>query len=110
MKQLSGSLLFILLYFTSCQMIQSNRSKAEQTAVSFCEAFYNFDYTVAGKLATATSLPYIRFFASNITQEQLDKAKERGPVTVTIVGSHADDETSATVICQIEEPIGRAHV
>lgn len=64
-----SSLLFICL---SCQQ-QTPKTQIEQTAIDFCEAFYNFNYPVAQELSTPSSLSYLSFLASNVRQVHLNQ-------------------------------------
>ena len=87
----------------SCQQ-QTPKSQIEQTAVDFCEAFYNFNYPVAEEWSTPSSLSYLSFLASNIQQNHLDQLKTQGAAKASIITSSeiTPDSEMATVICQIK--------
>ena len=70
------TLIYSVLIFTclSCQQ-QTPQTQIEQTAIDFCEAFYNFNYPVAEEWSTPSSLSYLSFLASNIQQNHLDQLK-----------------------------------
>ena len=87
----------------SCQQ-QTPKSQIEQTAVDFCEAFYNFNYPVAEEWSTPSSLSYLSFLASNIQQNHLDQLKTQGAAKASIITASEipPDSEMATVICQIK--------
>ena len=92
-----SSLLFICL---SCQQ-QTPKTQIEQTAIDFCEAFYNFNYPV--ELSTPSSLSYLSFWASNVRQVHLNQLKTQGAAKATVISSEIDANTErATVVCQIK--------
>ncbi|KAA3862041.1 hypothetical protein F3F80_21200, partial [Bacteroides ovatus] len=61
------TLIYSVLIFTclSCQQ-QTPQTQIEQTAIDFCEAFYNFNYPVAKEWSTPSSQSYLSFLASNV--------------------------------------------
>lgn len=94
-----SSLLFICL---SCQQ-QTPKTQIEQTAIDFCEAFYNFNYPVAQELSTPSSLSYLSFLASNVRQVHLNQLKTQEAAKATVISSEIDANTErATVVCQIK--------
>lgn len=93
---------FLLFTCLSCQQ-QTPQNQIEQTAIDFCEAFYNFNYPVAKEWSTPSSLPYFSFLASNVKQTHLDQLKAQGAAKVSIVSSEIDANSErATVVCQIK--------
>ena len=99
------TLIYSVLIFTclSCQQ-QTPQTQIEQTAIDFCEAFYNFNYPVAEEWSTPSSLSYLSFLASNIQQNHLDQLKTQGAAKASIITSSeiTPDSEMATVICQIK--------
>lgn len=98
---------FILLSFvltaSSCQQRTSQTQQIEQTAINFCEAFYNFNYPAAKELSTPSSLSYLSFLASNVRQVHLEELKSRGAANVSVISSKIDpNQERATVVCQIK--------
>ena len=86
----------------SCQQ-QTPKSQIEQTAVDFCEAFYNFNYPVAEEWSTPSSLSYLSFLASNIQQKHIEQLKAQGTAKVSVVSSEIDANSErATVVCEIK--------
>ncbi len=79
------TLIYSVLIFTclSCQQ-QTPQTQIEQTAIDFCEAFYNFNYTVAKEWSTPSSQSYLSFLASNVGQTHLEQLKTRGAAKVSV--------------------------
>lgn len=107
------TLIYSVLIFTclSCQQ-QTPQTQIEQTAIDFCEAFYNFNYTVAKEWSTPSSQSYLSFLASNVGQTHLEQLKTRGAAKVSVISSEIDANLEeASVVCQIKNafvihPIG----
>lgn len=98
------TLIYSVLIFTclSCQQ-QTPQTQIEQTAIDFCEAFYNFNYPGAKTWSTPSSLSYLSFLASNVRQTHLDLLKTRGAAKVSVISSKIDaNSEEATVVCQIK--------
>lgn len=78
----------------------------EQTALDFCEAFYNFNYPAAIKWSTPSSQSYLSFLASNIQQIHLDQLKKQGSAEASIIKSEIDfNSEKATVVCLIKNAL-----
>lgn len=98
------TLIYSVLIFTclSCQQ-QTPQTQIEQTAIDFCEAFYNFNYPAAKTWCTPSSLSYLSFLASNVRQTHLNQLKTQGAAKVSVISSEIDaDSEEATVVCQIK--------
>ena len=98
------TLIYSVLIFTclSCQQ-QTPQTQIEQTAIDFCEAFYNFNYPVAKEWSTPSSQSYLSFLASNVRQTHLDLLKTRGAAKVSVISSEIDaNSEKATVVYQIK--------
>lgn len=94
----SISLLFLVL--TSCG--STPEKEVEAITKDFAESFYNMDYENALKLSTSQSALVISFFASNITQEYIDRLKQVGSANVEIINAEMGEYgTTATVRCKI---------
>lgn len=103
MKILRIFYLSALISLAACQEHKQPQSEAVLNAVAFCEAFYDLDYATAKELATPASLPYIRFMATNTTQEHIDKVRAKGPVAVGILDMQVDEEAGdAIVVCSVK--------
>ena len=106
MNKLHIHILSISIFSFICLSCQQHtpKSQIEQTAVDFCEAFYNFNYPVAEEWSTPSSLSYLSFLASNIQQNHLDQLKTQGAAKASIITSSeiTPDSEMATVICQIK--------
>ena len=97
------TLIYSVLIFTclSCQQ-QTPPTHIEQTAIDFCEAFYNFNYPVAKEWSTPSSQSYLSFLASNVGQPHLEQLKTRGAAKVSVISSEIDANLEeASVVCQI---------
>lgn len=98
------TLIYSVLIFTclSCQQ-QTPQTQIEQTAIDFCEAFYNFNYPVAKEWSTPSSQSYLSFLASNVGQTHLEQLKTRGAAKVSVISSEIDANLEeASVVCQIK--------
>lgn len=105
MKKLRILSLFIILGLSACQKPVPPH-EAVVNATSFCEAFYDLDYIAARDLATASSLPYLSFIATNTAQKHVDAVKARGPVVVSVADSQINEEEGiATLICSIKNSL-----
>ena len=74
--------------------------EAQNVATAFAEAYFNYDFQEARKLVTADSEKWLRFAATNISQEDVDilNAKtEAATVEVNDI-SYVDDTTSTVSI------------
>ena len=101
------TLIYSVLIFTclSCQQ-QTPQTQIEQTAIDFCEAFYNFNYPVAKEWSTPSSQSYLSFLASNVGQPHLEQLKTRGAAKVSVISSEIDANLEeASVVCQIKNAL-----
>lgn len=66
------------LFFYSCTHhdISKNNDKAQQHAIAFAEAFYNFDFQKAKKLCTKGSTTWLDMFVSNINKKDITDIKK----------------------------------
>lgn len=98
-------LLSTLFFCLSCKK-EKPQTQMEQTALNFCEAFYNFNYPVAMKWSTPSSLSYLSYLASNIQQAHLDQLKTKGSAESSIIKCEMDsDLEKATVVCLIKNAL-----
>ena len=77
-------LLTTTLLLTACGMIQQDDDAARQTAREWAEAYFNCDYHKAAEYSTPESEMYLRFAASNTTEEDLQVLQEGGGATVEV--------------------------
>lgn len=77
----------ILLLLNSCQLYNDNDTEVIDKALSkWAEAYFNYDYSKAIEYMTPESEKWIRFAASNITQQDIDFLnKHQKDVKVEIV-------------------------
>ena len=106
------TLIYSVLIFTclSCQQ-QTPQTQIEQTAIDFCEAFYNFNYPVAKEWSTPSSQSYLSFLASNVGQPHLEQLKTRGAAKVSVISSEIDANLEeASVVSQIKNAFVIHHI
>lgn len=70
-------LLFMTFLMAGC-LVQDDHGKsaAEESLASWANAYFNFDYEKALKMMTPESGQWLRFAASNITQQDIDFIKQ----------------------------------
>ena len=62
-----------ILLLTACHQQENDPyAEARQRVQDFAEAYFNYDYQRAAELITPESMKYLRFAASNITQQDID--------------------------------------
>lgn len=72
------TVLLVALVISACsEGVQEDMSAAEKSIQHFAEAYFNYDFQEAYELITPESRPWLRFAASNITQEDLDELNNR---------------------------------
>lgn len=100
-------LLFLLLPLFTCFGCQNQvSSEVSETALTFCESIYNMDYKEAAEVSTPSSLPYISFLASNITESLIEQIKKAGPATVVVnLTEMNEDESQATVVYTVSNSL-----
>ena len=94
--------LFMLFLLTNCQLQDNNSPESVDKPLSaWAEAYFNFDYKEALEYMTPESEKWIRFTATNITQQDIDFIKEQGKTPrIEILNRHilADDTTCTASI------------
>lgn len=102
MNKLSIAILFVALStLCSCRK-ETPQTRIEQSAIKFCEAFYNFNYPVAKDFATPSSLSYLSFLASNVKPSHLLQLKQYEAATISVITSNINsDSRTGIVVCQI---------
>lgn len=105
-KILTLALLTATCICLSCRK-RNPQTQPEQTAVNFCETFYNLNYPAAKEWSTPSFLPYLSFLASNISQAHLDQLKGQETATASVIASSEITPRSetATIICQINNAL-----
>ena len=89
-------LLFMTFLMGGCQVQDDHgKSAAEKSLTSWANAYFNFDYEKALKVMTPESGQWLRFTASNITQEDVDFIKQHDAQTqVEILNSQITEGDS----------------
>ena len=73
---------FLSFLMISCHVYDKNGTHAaEKTLTTWAEAYFNFDYEKALKYTTSEGEQWIRFAASNITEEDVSFIKKQNPQT-----------------------------
>ena len=62
----------LTVLMSGCSMIQSDDNEATKAAVAWGEAFFNCNYHEAEQYCTPESAYWLKFAASNTTQQDLD--------------------------------------
>ncbi len=85
-------------FMAACtSQFSSSQNKAGHAATAFAEAYFNYDFAKATELTTPETAKWLRFAASNITQEninELNKRNEGAGVTLT------DCEELSDTLCE----------
>ena len=89
----------------------------KEQARKFAEAYFNYDFATASHLATPESEKWLRFAASNVTQEDIDVINGTPEAATAEVTKccHLDDSTARVVVTVsgvvLKDSIGQpAHV
>ena len=91
-------LFFLSFLMTGCQLQDgSGTSDADKALTSWADAYFNFNYEKALEYMTPESGRWIRFAASNITEQDVAFIKEQNPQTqIEIVNSQLSE---ADTVC-----------
>ncbi|MBQ8064286.1 MAG: hypothetical protein IJ200_01335 [Prevotella sp.] len=76
-------ILVLPLVVAGCQLVEDKDDAALNAASGWAEAYFNCDYQEAGKYATEESGKWLRFAASNTTDDDLQVLQQAGGVQVT---------------------------
>ena len=111
MKHLNR-ILFLLaaVLLSGCQ---KDESEAERVAHQWGDAYFNYNFRQALNYVTPESERWLRFAASNVTQQDLDVLQKNGQATVTLDGYYAGSDTTGTAYLNVSnwlrtDSIGRA--
>lgn len=63
---------------SACRMTNADDEKAMDVAVSWAEAYFNYDFHEAEKFATPESARWLQFAASNATEHDLQLVQQNG--------------------------------
>lgn len=73
-------LCFAVALLASCDLAMSGDEAARKTAVAWADAYFNCDFHEAEEYCTAESGKWLRFAASNVTEQDLQLLRERNAV------------------------------
>ena len=95
-------MLLLLVVIVSCDLDGTQgSSQTDKCALQWAEAYFNYDLKRAAKLSTPESQKWLRFTASNITEEDLDVVRQQDqPATVTLAA--VDDVNDSTWLAVVE--------
>lgn len=90
---------FGLLLCTSCDQAEKNPdAKILEYVSAFADAYFNYDFEKARKMVTPDSEKWLRFAASNVTQEDVDLLNAQETVsTVEAQGYEQTNDSTLTV-------------
>jgi predicted lipid-binding transport protein (Tim44 family) len=90
-----------LMGLTACtEMHSAHNERVEKCANAFAEAYFNYDFMAARELVTPESEKWLRFAASNMTQEDIDMLNASSVAATTEVSdiTTVDDSTAIATI------------
>ena len=101
MKKTSFLALGILLLTSCLEQEPVPNAEARNRVQAFAEAYFNYDFQRAAELVTPESMKWLRFAASNITQQDIDMLNAQETPTVVDVTDYwqapGDSMGTATV-------------
>ena len=101
MKKTSFLALGILLLTSCIEQEPVPNAEARNRVQAFAEAYFNYDFQRAAELVTPESMKWLRFAASNITQQDIDMLNAQEMPTVVDVTDYwqapGDSTGTATV-------------
>lgn len=95
------------LLLGACAPSQSDiDERAQKTATEFSQAYFNYDFKEAGKLATPESEKWLRYAASNVSQAVVDLYNDNElPASAEATDFYWSDDTTATVCVRVSDYI-----
>ena len=93
-------MLLLPLLLTGCHLAENHYQKAIDNAHDWAEAYFNNDFHEAERLSTPESGRWLRFAASNTTQEELD-ALPRGGATVVVKEFNQANDTLGVATIEV---------
>ena len=90
-----------------------DENEAERVVHQWGEAYFNYQFKQALDYVTPESERWMRFAASNVTQEDLNALQKNGQAVVTLDGYYAGSDTTGTAYLNVSnwlrtDSIGRA--
>ena len=73
-------LLLATALFASCNLSMNDDGTARETAMAWADAYFNCDFHEAEEYSTKESGKWLRFAASNVTEQDLQLLRERNAV------------------------------
>ena len=91
-------ILIIAVMLISCK---NSQTAAEQSALQWGEAYFNYNFFEAAKHATPESERWLRFAASNVTQQDLDALSSNGRAEVILDGYYAGADSTGIAYLRV---------
>jgi hypothetical protein len=101
----STLLMVAVATLTACSdNLSSLQEKAGRSATSFAEAYFNYDYVRANELITPESEKWIRYAATNTSQEDLDMLNTRSEAaSIELLDCEQINDTTCEVLLQVDD-------
>ena len=92
---------FLCLALSGCQEAETSpEERATALAADFADAYFNYDFKKARRMATPESEKWLRFAASNVTQEDVDllNAQEEDATVLAEAYERTSDSTVVVTV------------
>ena len=88
-----------LCFLTACSHTETDSdATVKEQAEKFAEAYFNYDFGKAHRFATPESKKWLRFAASNVTQEDIDLINATSnKISVVATDCHHQDDSTTCV-------------
>lgn len=98
-----------ILFATSCGDGGSDQSDAEDVAVCFGKAYFNYEFKNASQYCTPESERWLKFAASNVTEKDVEvlRGMDTGAEVESSDVNYADDDSTATVCVTVHDVMMR---
>jgi hypothetical protein len=95
--------LFVIAILTACVDINSHGSKqADEAAVRWAEAYFNYDFNQAQRLTTSDSHKWLRFVATNLTEQDLEVIRQQDePAHVKLIACDIESDSTWTAVVEV---------
>lgn len=96
--------LLLLAIIAGCDFDSNDGSvQSDECALQWAEAFFNYNFKRAAKLTTPESQKWLRYAASNMTEEDLDVIRQQDePAEVTLVSIDEVDDTTWQAVVEVD--------
>jgi hypothetical protein len=94
--------LLALLFMGTLIACDNSNSETEQVATRWAQAFFNYNFQEAQQYVTPESEQWLRFAASNVTQQDIDALNNNEGATVSIDGYYPGTDSTGIVYLNVE--------